>query len=146
MGLAAIVESENVYSSIDENALTETLKKTPVTENVSNEIVDTLSSEFQQQTYATRILLAGKLLENQTIDLERKGLRLQKIPPPDPALLLVDAGKRTEKRTFAIQNACLNKILNHNFKVQITQFGVKITFAFGLKPLILYWINLVDSL
>ena len=60
-------------------------------------MVEALSAELQNQTYGSRILLAEKLLANREIEQERRSLPLQNLPPKDPALLLIDAGKRTQR-------------------------------------------------
>ena len=67
MGAAIIMETDNIYSVIDEEAFN------AISENKQNELVEALSTD-------------------QEIEKERRSLRQQNLSPKDPTLLPKDAG------------------------------------------------------
>ena len=85
MEASAVQTSDNLYSTIDDEAAK------IISENKQNEAIKAISTELQNQSYSSRILLAERLLADQELDKERRSLRQQFLPPGINTLRLQDA-------------------------------------------------------
>ena len=68
-----------------------------------------MSTELQNQTYNSRILLEEKILADQEIEKERRSLRQENLPPKDSTRLPKDANEQRQRELMKLGVAEYNK-------------------------------------